>query len=226
MWNQPEHRLITPVTFRILLVGMALALAPWAAWAQVDTEFWFVAPEVWANHGDSPTLLRFATFDEPAVITVEQPANSSFPTQTLTIAANDVASLNLAPWLSQVENKPANTVLNFGLHISSTSLVEAYYEVNPSNNLNPDIFALKGVNALGIDFVVPFQMYLNNGYSQSTSSFDIVATEDSTTVTINPEKPSLAILPTTRLPSCSTKGKLGADGHLLCSPPNTLLAQP
>ena len=188
MWNQPESRLITPVTFRLLLVGMALALAPWAAWAQVDTEFWFVAPEVWANHGDSPTLLRFATFDEPAVITVEQPANSSFPTQTLTIAANDVASLNLAPWLSQVENKPANTVLNFGLHISSTSLVEAYYEVNPSNNLNPDIFALKGANALGVDFVVPFQMYLNNAYSQSTSSFDIVATEDSTTVTINPRK--------------------------------------
>ena len=188
MWNQPEPRLITPVTFRLLLVGMALALAPWAAWAQVDTEFWFVAPEVWANHGDSPTLLRFATFDEPAVITVEQPANSSFPTQTLTIAANDVASLNLAPWLSQVENKPANTVLNFGLHISSTSLVEAYYEVNPSNNLNPDIFALKGANALGVDFVVPFQMYLNNAYSQSTSSFDIVATEDSTTVTINPRK--------------------------------------
>ena len=188
MWNQPEPRLITLVTFRMLLLGMALALAPWAAWAQVDTEFWFVAPEVWANHGDSPTLLRFATFDEPAVITVEQPANSSFPTQTLTIAANDVASLNLAPWLSQVENKPANTVLNFGLHISSTSLVEAYYEVNPSNNLNPDIFALKGANALGVDFVVPFQMYLNNGYSQSTSSFDIVATEDSTTVTINPRK--------------------------------------
>ena len=188
MWNQPEPRLITPVTFRMLLVGIALALAPWAAWAQVDTEFWFVAPEVWANHGDSPTLLRFATFDEPAVITVEQPANSSFPTQTLTIAANDVASLNLAPWLSQVENKPANTVLNFGLHISSTSLVEAYYEVNPSNNLNPDIFALKGANALGVDFVVPFQMYLNNAYSQSTSSFDIVATEDSTTVTINPRK--------------------------------------
>lgn len=188
MWNPSKSRHITPVNFRILLVGMALALTPWAGWAQVDTEFWFVAPEVWANHGDSPTLLRFATFDEPAVITVEQPANSSFPTQTLTIAANDVASLNLAPWLSQVENKPANTILNFGLHISSTSLVEAYYEVNPSNNLNPDIFALKGANALGVDFVVPFQMYLNNGYSQSTSSFDIVATEDSTTVTINPRK--------------------------------------
>jgi len=44
--------------------------------AQVHTEFWFVAPEVWANHGDSPTLLRFATFDQAAIVTVEQPANT------------------------------------------------------------------------------------------------------------------------------------------------------
>jgi gliding motility-associated-like protein len=174
--------------FPALLIGIAWMTSASSLRAQVDTEFWFVAPEVWANHGDSPTLLRFATFDEPTVITVEQPANSSFPTQTLTVAANAVASLNLAPWLSQVENKPANSILNFGLHITSTSLVEAYYEVNPSNNLNPDIFALKGANALGVDFVVPFQMYLNNAYSQSTSSFDIVATEDSTTVTITPRK--------------------------------------
>ena len=159
-----------------------------SCFGQVDTEFWFVAPEVWANHGDSPTLLRFASFDEPATITVEQPANSNFPTQTLTLSANNVVSLNLAPWLSQVENKPANTVLNYGIHISSTALVEAYYEVNPSNNLNPDIFALKGSNALGTTFVVPFQNYLNNAYSQSTSSFDIVAVEDSTIVTIVPTK--------------------------------------
>lgn len=187
---KPDSRLKRHSRFiwKILFIGCVWAAAFNTVDAQVDTEFWFVAPEVWANHGDSPTLLRFATFDEPAVITIEQPANASFPTQTLTVAANAVASLSLAPWLSQVENKPANTVLNFGLHIVSTSLVEAYYEVNPSNNLNPDIFALKGANALGLDFVVPFQMYLNNGYSQSTSSFDLVATEDNTTVTITPRK--------------------------------------
>lgn len=156
---------------------------------QVDTEFWFVAPEVWANHGDSPTLLRFATFDNAAVITVEQPANSSFPTQTINVAANSVSSLNLAPWLAQVENKPANTILNFGIHITSTSLIQAYYEVNPSNNLNPDIFALKGENALGTQFYVPFQNYLQNAYTQSTASFDIVATEDSTVIEIIPRKP-------------------------------------
>jgi hypothetical protein len=30
--------------------------------------FWLVAPEVWVNHGDSPTLLWFATFDQSAIV--------------------------------------------------------------------------------------------------------------------------------------------------------------
>ena len=171
----------------ILIFG--LVLIGGSAHAQVDTEFWFVAPEVWANHGDSPTLLRFATFDQSAIVTVEQPANGAFPTQTISVPANSVSSLNLAPWLAQIENKPANTILNKGLHITSTSLIQAYYEVNPSNNLNPDIYALKGANALGTNFYVPFQNYLNNGYTQSPAGFDIVATEDNTTIEITPRKP-------------------------------------
>ena len=80
-------------------------------------------------------------------------------------------------------------MLNKGIKISSTSLIQAYYEVNPSNNLNPDIYALKGANALGTAFYVPFQNYLNNGYTQSPAGFDIVATEDNTTIEITPRKP-------------------------------------
>jgi len=178
---------------QILSVVLACCASTWliptALNAQVDTEFWFVAPEVWANHGDSPTLLRFATFDQSAIVTVEQPANVYFPTQTISIPANSVSSLNLAPWLIQVENKPPNMVLNKGFKITSTSLVQAYYEVNPSNNLNPDIYALKGSNALGTSFYVPFQNYLNNAYIQSPAGFDIVATEDSTVIEITPRKP-------------------------------------
>ena len=71
--------------FSALAVLTCVSLSLVSASAQVDTEFWFVAPEVWANHGDSPTLLRFATFDQDAVVTVEQPANPGFPTQTLNI---------------------------------------------------------------------------------------------------------------------------------------------
>ena len=178
---------LSPLLYLVLMACLLSGLG--RVQAQVDTEFWFVAPEVWANHGDSPTLLRFATFDQAAIVTVEQPANGTFPTQTISVPANSVSSLNLAPWLSLVENKPANTVLTKGLKITSTALIQAYYEVNPSNNLNPDIYALKGANALGTAFFVPFQNYLNNGYTQSPAGFDIVATEDNTTIEITPRKP-------------------------------------
>jgi hypothetical protein len=49
--------------------------------AQLDTTFWFVAPEVAQSHGDRPIVFRFATLANPAIISVSQPANAAFPTQ-------------------------------------------------------------------------------------------------------------------------------------------------
>ena len=172
------------------IVQTLVALSAWltlslpTAFCQLDTEFWFAAPEVWANHGDQPILLRFSTLADAATVTVEQPANPAFPTQTLNIPANGTQTLDLTPWLDDIENKPFNTVLPQGIHITSDNPVTAYYEVN--HNLNPDIFALKGSSALGDEFYVPFQNYLANGYTQSKAGFDIVATEDNTEITIVP----------------------------------------
>ncbi len=155
---------------------------------QTDTEFWFVAPEVTALHGDNPVLLRFATFDAPATVTVTQPANPAFPAQVVNIAANAAASINLTAWLGMVENQPFNQVLNKGLRIVSTSPISAYYEVSPSNNFNPEIFVLKGSNALGTQFFTPFQTLMQNNYPSSTAGFDIVATQPNTSVTITPTR--------------------------------------
>ena len=33
--------------------------------AQLDTLFWFVAPEVAQSHGDRPIVFRFATLNDP-----------------------------------------------------------------------------------------------------------------------------------------------------------------
>ena len=156
-----------------------------SSWAQVDTEFWFVAPEVTATHGDSPVLLRFATFDAPADVVVDMPANGNYGVYNLTIPANSAVSIDLTDSLSWYENQPFNEVLDKGLHITSTTSISAYYEVNMGNN--PDIFALKGDNALGTSFHLPFQNFTNNGFS-TTSGFDIVATEDNTVVTITPSQ--------------------------------------
>jgi hypothetical protein len=155
--------------------------------AQLDTTFWFVAPEVAQNHGDRPIVFRFATLANPATIIVYQPANPSFPAQILNLGANSAQTLDLSPWIDITENKPANTVLNFGFKITATSQITAYYEVVTSCNCNPDIFSLKGKNSLGTSFLTPFQNYLSNA-SYARSGFNIVATENNTTVTIVPSQ--------------------------------------
>ncbi|MDG1674795.1 MAG: hypothetical protein P8H88_05045, partial [Flavobacteriales bacterium] len=136
-----------------------------AAWGQLDNEFWFVAPEVIVDHGDSPILLRFATYNDPVEIVVDMPANPDYGTYNFSMAANSVVSLDLTDSLSWYENKPFNSVLDKGIHITSTANISAYYEVNRQNN--PDIFALKGDNALGTSFRLVYQNFLANVYSAS-----------------------------------------------------------
>lgn len=152
---------------------------------QTDTLFWFVAPEISALHGDRPILFRFATLAESAEIVVSQPANPNFPVLTVTLGPYESQSMDLTNYIDIIENKPSNTVLNYGFKISATAPVTAYYEVNPYCACNPDIFTLKGNNGLGESFVLPFQTYLNNP-SYGKSAFNIVATQDNTTININP----------------------------------------
>ena len=83
-----------------------------------------------------------------------------------------------------IENKPPNQILNYGLHITSTAPITVYYEESSENN--PDLFSLKGNNALGTEFYTPFQNLLNSQFSQSKAGIDIVATEDNTIVEIIP----------------------------------------
>lgn len=169
--------------YSLLLFGNLLFLNSEAS-AQLDTEFWFVAPEVWANHGDNPILLRFSTLDEAATVTVDQPANPGFPVQSISINAEGTGTIDLTSWLGLIENKPSNQVLTRGLRIVSSAPITVYYEVN--HPLNTDIFTLKGASALGTSYHVPFQTNLANNFSESTAAMDVIATEDGTEVTVIP----------------------------------------
>ena len=159
--------------------------------AQTDTEFWFAAPEVSVTHGDSPIYLRMSAQNQAANVLISIPANPTFVPIGVVIAANSSQTIDLTPFKSLLENITANTVLNLGLLIQSNNPITAYYEISAPNN--PDIFPLKGGNAKGTHFFTPFQNFFDNGSFaiQPYSSFDIVATEDNTTVTITP---SIAIL--------------------------------
>jgi len=210
-----------------VLLFLALSLFSVLGFSQVDKEFWFSVPYVNKNHavnwdaanpdtfklgGGQPIYLRLTTLDNPAVVTVSTPANPSGLNITLTIAANSTQTIDLTPYLSQVEvSQTYSTIINGaenkGIHIVSSDFISAYYE--NATIPNPEIFTLKGKNALGTDFYTPFQtnwpndplhnyqqMKLKSGASwtlvrtqgpdSAFSAFDIVATDDNTVVTITP----------------------------------------
>lgn len=172
------------------LVLTCLFCANLSSYAQIDTEFWFAAPDITSAGGrDVPIYLRITSFGETSTVTVSQPAGGGLPVQTFTLQPNSSTTINLTPWLASIECS-ANAVQNKGVRISATAQISAYYEVN-NNGLNPEFFVLKGRNALGNQFFISSQ---NIGSNNSTlnpaplSSFTIAASEDNTNVTIIPSK--------------------------------------
>jgi len=160
--------------------------------AQNDTEFWFAAPDnVHApssgNIRDEPLKFRFTSFDQNANITISQPANPTFTPINLTVTANNTITQNMTNLKSIIECQPANNIVNYGLLIQSSSPITAYFEnTSPSN---PDIYTLKGRNAIGRSFIVPSQLDFAQEYSSSVpNSFYVIATKDNTQVQIIPKK--------------------------------------
>lgn len=150
--------------------------------AQIDTLFWFAPPDLTEMHQQVPIRFCFSTYDQPASVTIDQPANLNFEPVQLTLAADSFAIYDFSEWVDSVETKPFNTILNRGFRIRSSSPISCYYA---SVGFNSEIYALKGANGLGTDFLVPMQTRLSNytGYL-SPSSIEIIATEDSTRIEI------------------------------------------
>lgn len=202
--------------------------------AQSDTEFWFGAPENSFGGGtsinrDRPIYIRVSTFNQEATVTITQPARPAFTPRVQTIPANSTFTFNLTDEIDNIETKPANTIQNFGLKITSTAPITAYYE--QASTANPDIMTLKGRNALGTRFVIPSQRHYPNvnafptGGNDKFNSFVIVATENNTTVTITPAKdivghpagvPFTIVLNAGQTYSATATSRL-ADEHLIGS---------
>ncbi len=180
---------------RILLL-LVMACFAVHTHAQTGTEFWFAPPEVTSGHGgpngDEPILLRIATGNVASTVTIDMPAlgGAAFGgagTLTATIPANSQQTFDLSVYKADLET-PSDVVSTTGLHVVATESVTVYYELNTT--YNPEIFALKGANGLGTEFYTPFNTRWRNGNYTPTpyTSFDIVATEDNTTVIIYPRK--------------------------------------
>lgn len=168
------------------------------------------------NNG-TPVYLRLTTSDKPANVVISMPANPAFTPISISIPANSTHTeimnshiLNGAGKLpgtvnipQSIENVLAWTTSNLGgampyinknnkgVYIKSDNNITAYYEIGVLYNM--DLIALKGKNALGKKFYVPFQT-TNNTRSypynyRPYSSIDIVATEDNTKIKITVPHP-------------------------------------
>ncbi len=180
---------------KALLLVLAVVLAG-ILHAQTGTEFWMAPPDVTYYHntpGDEPIYLNVTTGNAAATVTVSQPANAAFNGGTpivINVLANSAVRYNMTLLKAQLETRPTNSIRNTGLRIQSTANITCYYE--SSNTNNPDIMALKGANGLGTEFYIPLHKhtpFANHNFSPNNAdlafaSFDIVATQNNTTVMI------------------------------------------
>jgi gliding motility-associated-like protein len=151
------------------------------SFAQRDTTFWFAAPFI--DQYKSGLNMRITALNKEAQVTITQPATPSFAAITRTVSPNSTVSIDMKPLQSAVENFGADVVTNKGLLIRSTANILVVWE--PNDPVNPDIFALKGRNGLGTDFIVTSQKRFGS-FGGVPSSFYVVATENSTVVSITP----------------------------------------
>lgn len=167
-----------PLFFACLLFG-SIQLS-----AQSDTEFWFVVPEVAAEHGDSPIQFGVSSTGDAASVRISLPADPSFSPIEVQLAPNEARIVGVSQFKETLENKPANVILNKGVFIESDVPITAFYHSASRNN--QDIYALKGRQALGLEFMIPSQRHFPN--ISGEAAFDIVATEDQTVLTITPSR--------------------------------------
>jgi PKD repeat protein len=183
-------KFITIFFFLMLFQGLRPAVA------QTDTEFWFAVPKLSQSHdwNRRKFFFRFATLDLPATITISMPANPAFVPIVHDVPANTAITVPIPATLAtdiffQMWNENPDQVYNRGIQITATNLITAYFEVGTNNN--PDIFSLKGKNALGNDFFIPFQD-INFNQPLGTRPYSgiyLVATEDNTEITVTPTNP-------------------------------------
>lgn len=187
--------------FRASLALMAMLFIGNNIHAQIDQEFWFAPPDLTQGtqgeingnaFRDRPIQLVLSTLTDPAQVTIWQPANLSFTPIVVNINASATQTVNLTPWINQIETRFPDSVMNTGILVRATAPITAYYELGAA--ANRDLVALKGRNGTGTLFFTPFQNLWENARTlggspyipQPKSGFLVIATDDTTNVTITP----------------------------------------
>lgn len=177
---------------RKFLIGLTFWCLSLTASSQTGTDFWIAPPDVSDLHnapgGEPIYLLIGSQANTITTVTISMPAQGSFIPIVVNVNPGKTYRVNLTAFKSSLETRPTNTITNTGLRIQSTAPVSVTYEI--ANTNNTDFTSLKGANALGNYFYIPFHKhapFLNHGFAaphQAFASFDIVATQNNTIVTI------------------------------------------
>lgn len=181
--------------------------------AQIDTLFWFAVPYGTDLHSNREANIVLSAMDPIHVtnIMITQPYNPIMDTMYITIdpltppATADIhfteAELLEIMNNTYIENpsNPNPRISNCAIKIQADRDITAYYEYQRLGN-NNDIFSLKGRNAMGQDFWIPFQDEWDNHTYNTDPAFAqiiIASTEPNTEVEITFPKRSYDILPGT-----------------------------
>ncbi len=171
-----------------IIILLTLGLSS-VVYGQIDRDFWFAAPFLANGHDQSLApgngRICITSFADTAHITISQPAITDptsafyYPTTTLTLQPYSSTDVLISNNKGDLHRATPSKTEPHGIHIESDADVTVYYA---QINNNSELYALKGTNALGTDFLVPMQRNRGNGYGCST--IEVVATEPNTTVTI------------------------------------------
>ena len=177
-----------------VIVILFLTCIGLTSYAQIDRDFWFVAPNLSNEHDNSLAhgygQLCLTSYNKVTTVRISQPAITEptnryyFAPIVRTLQPNqsvDISFGETGPYRSN-----ADGISGVGLHIESDEELSAYFA---QVNQNSEIYTLKGRNALGMDFIVPMQRSYPNtagGYS----AIEIVASEPNTQVQVTTPFPT------------------------------------
>ncbi len=196
--------------FKILIFVLFCMVKFTSVVAQIDTVFWFAAPWVTPDHTWRDAIKVHIAGNAGTTVRIRQPgaiAPNKYDT-TFTIPASrafdytfwrDAGASATNMGYDSLESRPANTVLPYGIKISSSGKITAVYDVvtRAPTFYNPETFSMKGQNGMGTEFVCPFQNTWTNRVlggdlngdaivSQPKQQINIVSTMPGTVVWITP----------------------------------------
>ncbi|MDX2173380.1 MAG: T9SS type A sorting domain-containing protein [Bacteroidota bacterium] len=194
--------------------------------SQIDTSFWFAAPWITPDHWWKDDIkLHISTFSTTTTVRLRQPGAIAPNRYDTTIIIPPYTTFNYVFWrdklasatnfaFDSLETRPANTVVPYGLYISSSANITVVYDIltRAPSYINGETFSLKGQNGLGLHFLCPFQTKLNNqtlGFDWNT---DGIVTQPKQQINIVASQPNTIVIIT---PKCNIVGHLAGITYTL-----------